>query len=110
MAARIGNPTPSPSSRRAFRMRRTIPSSRVRSCGRARSTARRSATASPPHDGPPSAERGAADDLNRPQLPGDIVGDAPEIADIGLPDERIGAALIAPIEYADILPPFDRRR
>src|SRR3954470_23859324 len=48
--------------------------------------------------------------LNRPQLPGDIVCDTPEIADIGLPDERIGAALIAPVEYVDILPPLDRRR
>jgi|SRR6516162_3473064 len=32
------------------------------------------------------------------QLPGDVVGDPPEIADVGLADERIGAPLMPPIQ------------
>src|SRR4051812_31251238 len=48
--------------------------------------------------------------LNRPQLPSDVVGDAPEIANIGLPDEGIGAAQVAPVQQVDVLPAFDRRR
>ena len=37
------------------------------------------------------------------ELPGDVVGDAPEIADVGLADERIGAPLVPPVEQVDIL-------
>src|SRR5262252_2473685 len=38
------------------------------------------------------------------ELPGDVVRNPPEITDIGLPDERIGAPLMPPIEQIDILP------
>ena len=46
---------------------------------------------------------------DRVELPGDVVGDAPEIADVGLADERIGAALVPPIEQVDVLPLVESR-
>ena len=42
---------------------------------------------------------------DRVELPGDVVGDAPEIADIGLANERIGASLVPPVEEVDVLAP-----
>src|SRR5699024_3376905 len=56
------------------------------------------------------AERGAIAALNRPQLPGDVINDAPEIAEISLPDQGVGAAVVAPVNQIDVLPALDRRR
>src|SRR5215472_16047759 len=41
---------------------------------------------------------------DRVELPGHVVGDAPEIAGIGLSDERVSSPLVPPIEQIDILP------
>src|SRR5215472_13333984 len=41
---------------------------------------------------------------DRVELPGDVVSDVPEIAGIGLTDERVSAPLVPPIEQIDILP------
>src|SRR5882672_10658837 len=44
---------------------------------------------------------------NRVELPGHVVGDAPEPTDIGLSDEHVGTALMAPVQEVDILPAFE---
>src|SRR5205807_1699892 len=40
---------------------------------------------------------------DRVELPGDVVGDAPQPADIGLADQRVGMPLMPPVEQVDIL-------
>src|SRR5258708_664452 len=47
---------------------------------------------------------------DRVELPGDVVGDTPKIADIGLPDESIGASLVAPVQQVDVLTTIEGRR
>jgi hypothetical protein len=62
---------------------------------------------SPPHPAlsPAQRERGLISaGSDRVELPGYVVGDAPEIADVGLADERVGAALVPPVEEIDVLP------
>ncbi len=44
-----------------------------------------------------------ADCSDRVELPGDIVRNSPEIADIGLADECVGAALMPPVKQVDVL-------
>src|SRR5215472_6576364 len=40
---------------------------------------------------------------DRVELPGHVVGNAPEIARIGLSDERVCAPLVPPVEQIDVL-------
>src|SRR4029077_14603030 len=46
---------------------------------------------------------GAVDYSDSVKLPGDIVGDPPEIPDVGLADECVGTPLMPPIQQVDVL-------
>src|SRR5579872_4078466 len=47
--------------------------------------------------------------LDRVELPGDVVGDAPQPADVALSDQRVGVAAMAPVEQVDVLPVLEGR-
>src|SRR3984893_13493608 len=47
---------------------------------------------------------------DRVELPGDVVGDSPKIADFGLPDECVGPPLVPPIQQVDVLTTIEGRR
>src|SRR5215472_8298076 len=47
---------------------------------------------------------------DRVELPGDVVGDAPEIAGIGLSDERVSTPLVPPVQQVDVLTARQRGR
>ena len=57
----------------------------------------------------PSGGRWGQGTSDRVELPGDVVGDAPEIADIGLPDEDVGSPLMPPVKQVDVLPAVEGR-
>src|SRR5215472_18713100 len=47
---------------------------------------------------------------DRVELPGHVVGDAPEIAGIGLSDERVSSPLVPPVQQVDVLTARQRGR
>src|SRR5271167_3607719 len=63
-----------------------------------------------PRPGGPGSAGLVADYSDRIQLPRDIVGDPPEIADISLADECVGSPLMPPIQQIDVLTAVESRR
>ncbi len=51
----------------------------------------------------------AAARSDRIELPGDILGNSPKIADIGLAYERVAAPLVPPIQQVDVLTAIEGR-
>src|SRR5487761_185223 len=56
------------------------------------------------------APRTGGSRLDGVELPSDVVVDVPEIADIGGANERIGVAVMPPVEDVEVLAAVERRR
>src|SRR6185437_16342008 len=61
-------------------------------------------------DGPPPQSYCNEQRLDRVELIGDVVVDVPEIADIGGADERVGMAVMTPVEQIDVVAAREGRR
>ena len=52
--------------------------------------------------GSPALGRGQAAGSDGIELPGDVIANAPQVANVGLADEGIGASLMPPIKEVDV--------